>query len=196
MAKIRKKGTWSWIILLFLIIGSIILGIADESKQTDVKNDTLLEKFNKIFILVFILITFLSYWIIPKTKLADKIKLMEGFFSLFILVGMVCGLFGLIATYLWPDVIEETHLMFTITIPFFMMFTFLRMVKKIKRNSEIFDEKQRYDLSQAGYTTMTLGFVYMLFNRFIFNVNLWFPYYLFTTILIFSVLALYFYKRN
>lgn len=126
-------------------------------------------------------------------------------------VGVICGGIGLLSAY--ATFIEtRTHailqytfpLMFALTlIPYAFLSGYWLIMKIKERPKEWYDEKQFRDISRAGLITMFATIPFLAF-LYISNYNpplgpihiLWFPFYLYFVIFIFSCFSLYFNWKN
>ena len=61
-----------------------------------------LEKIIKIALLLILIIAFLLWWLLPKTKAAQHLKMSESLFIVTNVIGIVCGIIGLIVTFVYP----------------------------------------------------------------------------------------------
>ena len=125
-------------------------------------------------------------------------------------VGIVCALIGLFITYweywlntsphhrkwaIFPQVI-------VILTPYLLvLFSWLFQVKR-ETKAGVYDEKQRHDMTKAGITTWLISLPAMTFLFFWNYQNisgpgsiLWFPAYIFITVLTFSASSLIYFKR-
>ena len=134
-------------------------------------------KFSLFFIVV---IALLLFWLIPKTNFARRFKMSTKIFILTQIVGVLCGMTGLIVTFVWPHLIVEMHLWELIVLPFALMYAFWGLIIRIRKNAEIIDEKQDFDMSIAGALTMALTIPAMVVMFILDSHNmvqelLWFP---------------------
>ena len=149
----------------------------------------MLESIIKIILVTVVILAALCYWLIPKTKFAKKTKMTVPLFITTNIVGIVCGIFGLIAIFLWHEFIIEAHLWELIIFPYVLVWVYWLIIIRIRKKSVIVDEKQEWDMSQAagftfGGTIVILSIMFQLSMKKIVDLNngLWFPCYLFLTI--------------
>jgi hypothetical protein len=159
------------------------------------------EKVIKIILLLVIVLAILSYWLIPKSKLRSRLHMNENIFMITQSIGVLCGVAGLLITFIYPHKIIELHLWELLIMPYFIIQVYWLIVMKIRRSGEILDEKQEYDMGKAGGMTFGISIpamviVFILYQNKIAEGLIWFPYYLFITILIFSSSTLYYFKKN
>jgi len=126
-------------------------------------------------------------------------------------VGILCGLMGLGYTF-FMIILDVPLKVLKFHIPFFCPFlilpygciAFYWLLMKIKEKpSDWYDEKQWRDVTKAGLTALVLSVPVMSF-MFVLNYFalytaaelLWFPYYMFFILLIFSGSTLYYYKKG
>lgn len=160
-----------------------------------------IEKIIKFGLLIIIILAGLSYWLIPKLKLRSKFHMNEKVFVITQLIGIVCGIAGLFITFIYPQYIIEWHLWELLIIPYFIIHVYWLIVMKIVKSSAIFDEKQEYDMGKAGGVTVGITFpamvlVFILYQNEIVSGLIWFPYFIFVSVLVFSFSSLIRFKRN
>ncbi|MBN1352107.1 hypothetical protein JXJ21_22095 [candidate division KSB1 bacterium] len=90
-----------------------------------------------------------------------------------------------------------------IIMPYGLICFYWLIIKRKERLTEWYDEKQWQDMTKAGLITLILSIpamaLFFIFNYFDSTAPwcvMWFPYYLFMIILIFSATVLYFYKTR
>ncbi len=148
-----------------------------------------------------LLIAGLLLWILPKTRFSRRIRMNERLFVVSQFIGMACGAAGLTATFLRPRLIAEAHLMWALVLPFVLVQLYWLLIFRIEKTTDIIDEKQNYDMTMAGAVTMAfsipaMAVLFVLYEKNIVAGMLWFPYYLFTTILLFSAGVLISFKKS
>ncbi len=163
----------------------------------------MLESIIKLVIIFVLLIAVIFYWVLPRTRFASRLRLTEPVFIVTNIIGILVGLIGLIAVIVMPERIITAHLWELIALPYALVWGYWLIIIRIKKSTAITDEKQELDLSKAGAMTMAssiiiLAFVFNLDYNEIFRLNngLWFPFYLFLSITLFSVFTILFYKKN
>ncbi|UCH13873.1 MAG: hypothetical protein JSV22_12300 [Bacteroidales bacterium] len=159
------------------------------------------EKLIKIILLVIIILAGLSYWLIPKSKLRSGFQMNDKVFIITQLIGILCGVAGLSITFIYPQYIIELHIWELVVMPYFLILTYWLIVMKIRKSTEILDEKQEYDMSKAGGITFGISLpamiiIYILYQNGIVQGLIWFPYYIFIAILIFSCSTIFQYRKN
>jgi len=140
-------------------------------------------------------------WVLPRTRWAGKIRMTEKTFIITQMLGILCGISGLIAASLWPDLIIEAHLMWAILLPYALIWFYYLMVMIIRKTTRIFDEKQDFNLASAGGITMALTICAM---SILFQLNQaglvrsanWYPYFFFVSIALYSGSTLILFKKN
>ena len=160
----------------------------------------MIETIIKISILAILLLAGLLYWLLPKSAFAQRLHMSESVFTLTSLVGLLCGAIGLVVTLVWPQYIINLHLWELILIPFVLLNVYWAIIMKIQRSAEILDEKQSFNMATAAGLTWALSIpamvlMFILYENGIFNGSIWFPYYFFVTLLLFSGFTLYFFKK-
>ncbi|MBL7112528.1 MAG: hypothetical protein ISS19_11385 [Bacteroidales bacterium] len=127
-------------------------------------------------------------------------------------MGVICGLLGLamISMQLVLDV-PMWHIksfgMFTVIlllVPYGLVTGYWMLIKSKEKISEWYDEKQWMDVSRAGFITLILSVLAMILI-FILNIKslpggvfgiLWFPFYLFFVLFVFSFCVLVFTNKS
>jgi uncharacterized membrane protein len=160
-----------------------------------------IEKLIKLTLLLIILLAGLSYWLIPKSKLRSKFQMNESVFVITQSIGILCGVAGLFITFIYPQYIIELHVWELLIMPYFIIYIYWLIVIKIRKSTEILDEKQEYDMSKSGGITFGISIpamviIFILYQNEIVKGLIWFPYYIFITILIFSCSTLFYFKNN
>ncbi len=154
----------------------------------------------KLILVVVLLVAGLCYWLLPKTRFARHLKMNEGVFVVSNVIGMICGALGLAVTILWPRYIIELHLWEFIIMPLVLVYAYWGVVMRTGKTLAIFDEKQNVNLTGAAAISWVasipaMAILFVLYYQGILDGNLWFPYYMFMTLLVFSAGALYYFKR-
>ena len=126
-------------------------------------------------------------------------------------IGFFSGLLGsaatILLTFLNDSIIDWKWIILPFTLllysPYFLYL--LNWILSIKREDryKFLDEKQKQDLFKAGITTLLLTLpvliIYYIFNYNLMSVQgtvLWFPFYLFSSLLFFSGSTIFFYKKK
>ena len=201
MNDFKKSQLILKIVLIIAIVGGIALGIATEDKQKD-EPDTTYEKVFKLSAFFLVVLTLVFYWVLPNTKMANHLKMNEPLFVITNVLGMICGIIGLVATFLWQELIVETHLFEVIVILFGCVYVYWAMIMKRKKTveiSDILDEKQIDDMTKAAAFTLTLSTCVMLIvylhNLVALEGKTWFLFYFFIVLLVYSASTLYYFKK-
>jgi len=164
--------------------------------------DSTLETFVKIFCCTVLVFAVLAYWLLPKMKFAKHFSLNEKVFIITQYIGIFCSAVGLLATFIWSNLIVETHLMWLIILPYPLIWMYWLLVIKMKKSTEITsDEKLDFNMKKAGYLTMAssipaMVIMFQLYYNEILAGLIWFPYYFFVTIFLFSTFTLLFFKKE
>ncbi len=158
------------------------------------------ESIIKIVLAGIIIVAALLFFIIPKTRLGQRLKMSEPLFIAVNVTGIICALGGLLITFLYPGLIIEYHLWELIILPFALIQVYILLIQKVDKSRDIFDEKQAFNLNTAAAVTWALSIpvmaiLFMLYMDGILAGLLWFPFYLFTGLLIYSAGSLYYFKQ-
>ncbi|MBN1997652.1 hypothetical protein JW935_08880 [candidate division KSB1 bacterium] len=202
--KTGQKVRWAiWFFFILLFAGIVVLNTSgpDAVQSVVPETNTILEIFNKIFVGSLLLLSFLLFLIVPKTGFSKKMRPTERSYNLYCIVGMICGFCGLIATLLWPHWIIKTHLMWAIVMPWVLMNFYYATIQVVQKSNEFGDEKQELNMSSAaaltmGFTIPVMVVIFLFYENNILQGSLWFPYYFFTTIFVFSAMTLHLFKNE
>ncbi len=127
-------------------------------------------------------------------------------------VGFICGSMGLSSTSLgfifprsslWMLKIHTLMGTFILLIPYALILGYWFMIKAQEKTKEWYDEKQIQDLGKSSFLTLISSLAIMT-SIFFFNFNslegvisvLWFPFYAFLVLLLFSLANLYYSEKN
>lgn len=204
--KASHKVRWGvWIFFLLLFAGIIFQGLTKQLSHalysSQVGEFTTLETVNKIILGALLVLAFLALLIVPKTGLAKKMRLTESVYNFYCILGALCGVCGLIATLLWPHLIIKTHLMWLIVMPWVLANFYVGIIQRTRKTADVYDEKQNLNMGAAGgitmgFTTPVMVVLFILYENNFLQGSIWFPYYFFTTIFVFSVMTLHLFKNE
>ena len=160
-----------------------------------------IEKIIKLILVFIIALAIVLYWLLPKTRLAKYFKMNERLFVITNIIGVTCGIIGLVVTFVLPQFIVELHLWEIIVTPFALMYIYWLLIIRIKKTAQVLDEKQDYNMTQAGAITMALSIpamviMFTLYYNKVFDGPIWFPYYFFVTLLFFSGTTLFLFRKE
>ena len=157
----------------------------------------------KIILLIVVVIAVLTFWLLPKSRFSDKIKMTVSLFIITNALGILCSATGLVVIVLFPNLVIEAHLWELIVMPYALFMIYWLIIIRKKKSTAIIDEKQEWNMSQAagitiGGTIVILSIVFQLSTHNLFQLNdgLWFPFYLFITLFLFSLSTLFFFKKS
>jgi len=128
-------------------------------------------------------------------------------------VGMICGLIGIAFILIIYSVFSNNNLIITgftkfmvftacviIILPYIIMNFY--WINKLSKGSDWIDEKQKHDLTRSGLIAFVFSILFILIFFLInhgrtgqISAFAYFPLYLFATLLVFSISALYYFKR-
>lgn len=151
-----------------------------------------------IFIPLFVLV--ILAFKLPKTKLSKYLKMNQAIFLTTYISGIICCALGLAVILIFPSHTLKLHLWEIIISPYVYMQLYTGYVAIAKKTSDIYDEKIEFDMASAGGVTMGLMIPVMalISNLFLkksmLEIDLLFPFYLNTVILIFSTFTVIRYK--
>ncbi len=163
--------------------------------------ETQFEKIIKLILVIIVALGIVLFFLLPKTRLAKKFKMNEKLFIITHIIGVICGIVGLAVTFIFPHSIVELHLWELIIMPFVLIEIYWLMIVRIRKTSDLIDEKQDYNMTKAGAYTMwalipAMVIMFQLYYNKIFEGPIWFPYYFFVTLLFFSGTTLLLFKKE
>jgi len=159
------------------------------------------EKIIKLGLFFVVILVCFLYWLLPRTKLSRHFKMNEKVFNVTFVIGILCSIFGLVATFLWPQAIFDLHLWELLALPVFLIYIYWLIVLKVKKSAGVVDEKQEFDMAKGAalsmaFTIPCMALLLNFYQRGALEGHAWFPYYLFVTLLLFSAGTLYSYRKN
>ena len=159
------------------------------------------EKIIKLGLFFIVVLACFMYWLLPRTRLSRHFKMNERIFVVTQVVSILCSIFGLIVTFVWPQAIFNLHLWELVTLPIFLVYVYWFTVIKATKNVELVDEKQGFDMAKGAalsmaFTIPCMALLLNLYQRGTLEGHAWFPYYLFITLLLFSAGTLYNFKKS
>ncbi len=200
---------WQGIIKIVItigIFGGIVLGILGENRQSkDPK--TVVESIIGWTAFVTIIGAVILYWIIPNTQWGKKrLRLSESRYVFFFYIGIFVGAIGLVITLFQSDMVVQSHLFELLLALFGLNYLFCAMVLKSQKTmdvSTILDEKQIDNvIKSAAITFMLSSFIMLMIyfgsyhNQFTIDGKEWFLFYIFSSMMIFSISNIVYFKRS
>lgn len=163
--------------------------------------ETQLEKIIKLILVAILVLAGVLFFLLPKSRLAKKLNMNEKLFIITQIIGVICGMVGLAVTLIFPQFIVEMHLWELIVMPFVLINIYWLMIVRIRKTSKFLDEKQDYNMTKAGAITMAfsipaMAIMFELYYNKIFAGPIWFPYYFFVTLFLFSGITLFLFKKE
>ena len=160
-----------------------------------------IEKIIKLGLFFIVILACVLYWLLPKTRLSRFFKMNEKVFAVTFIISILCSIFGLVVTFLWPQAIFELHLWELLALPIFLAYVYWLIVQKTSKNTDLVDEKQGFDMAKGAALSMAFTIPCMvlllnLYQRGTLEGIVWFPYYLFVTLLLFSSGTLYSFRKS
>ena len=159
-----------------------------------------------MFIILYLTFSMLKNQYQPEPVLKDEIIFIVAQY-----IGILCGMIGLGFTFFIVLIRVSPHVLRYILpiycpffiIPYGLICFYWIIIKRKERVSEVYDEKQWRDVAKAGLTTLLLSIPCMGL-LYVFNYQtmsgtismIWFPYYMFLILLIFSGSTLYFNEKD
>ena len=162
--------------------------------------ESLYDNFLWPFIFCSLMFLILFAFIVSKTKLAKYFKVNETFFIMTNILGIVCGLAGIITIFYFPPDIVKI-LWKILIMPYVYLQFYIIYVMIIKKTMRIYDEKQDINMTTGGGITMGVMVLVMaiiaipLIKNNVLPLNLLLPFYLNVMILLYSGITLFIYKR-
>ncbi len=143
----------------------------------------------------------LGVWLLPKTSLVRSRRIGERLFVATCVVGVLCGATGLVLILVWPRQAIQWHLWEAAATPLALTYMYWMVIMRRAGSTNVVDEKQNLDMTNAGSLAWALSVpvmavAWILSERGAFDNAVWFPYYLFVTLVLFSGATLYLFKRR
>jgi hypothetical protein len=204
----------------FLAVFSDWALLGDISKEYEAGLDTsgewpLLYVLLAIHAVFFLLLTGMCAAVLRKMKISDGIEISirkdEMVFTAAQYVGLICGVLGLMWTVFALVVSQRVHVSYyhmlgsciMFLIPYGLVVLYWFLLKINEKIGDWYDEKQRRDVYRSGFITLLvmiplmLGLYLVLHNDSLFlrGDYFWFPFLIFTTLALFSVLTLIHYRK-
>jgi hypothetical protein len=199
---------WQMILKITLIMAVVVviaLGSAAGGKQGQ-SDDSVYEKIFKISAFFMVMLALAMYFVLPNTKIAKHFRMNESLFVVSHILGILCGGIGLVATSLWQQMVVKTHLFEFLIIFFGLIFVYWAMILKARKTvkiSDMLDEKQIDNIIRAGAVTMYAVACIMLIMFFLssnkvfaLEGKIWFLFYFFITLLMYSASTLFYFKKT
>ena len=155
----------------------------------------------KLILLIILVLVGLAIWLLPKTRLVKQRKINEKLFVVTCIAGVLCGACGLVVIFAWPQYILKGHLYELILMPSVLLYAYWIIIMRRARSMNVIDEKQNFDMANALGWTWVVSIIAMfaafdLKDTGLFDAGLWFPYYIFVNLLVYSASTLYLFKRS
>ena len=155
----------------------------------------------KLFFALALLIAFLLYWLLPRTRLGIRLKMSEPLFYVINITGIVCGVVGLIVSFGWPQLILTHHYYELILLPVLFVYLYSGVIMKARKEDEVYDEKQIRDMTCAAakvlpYSILAMFLLYLLYKENILQGLVWFPIYIFFTLAVYSGGTLFYFRKT
>jgi hypothetical protein len=154
----------------------------------------------KLALVTLLVLAGLAVWLLPRTRIVTSRTVGGTLFVATSVVGIVCSAAGLLVLLIWPQRVLEWHLWELAAMPLVLLYAYWLVVMRRARTGQVLDEKQDLDMTRAGALTwgisipaMCLAFV--LPDARLFEGGLWFPWYLFVTLMVYSATTLYYFRR-
>ncbi|MFW6140548.1 MAG: hypothetical protein ACOC5S_04255 [Acidobacteriota bacterium] len=205
MSEFKRWQTVLKIVLIVAVIGGLVIGIAAGGVQVE-QEESVYEKIFKISAFFMIALALIMYWMLPNTKVAKYFKTNESLFIASHILGMVCGIIGLTATLLWKETVIKIHLFEFMVVLFGLIFVYWAIILKARKSakiSDIIDEKQRDNIKGSAalslfvVTGIMLIMYFISYHQvFVLEGKVWFLFYFFMTLIIYSGSTLYCFKKE
>lgn len=155
----------------------------------------------KIILLLILAASFIIYWILPRARIANRLRMNEPLFYIMHIIGILCGFSGIIVTFLYPEKIMANHIYELILLPVFLVYMYSAILLRKNKGEDIFDEKQNRDMFNAIAISWIVSFFGMFFIFALIEAEplqnlIWFPLYMFLNILVFSASNLVFFTKG
>ncbi|HID38457.1 MAG TPA: hypothetical protein EYP36_02960 [Calditrichaeota bacterium] len=157
------------------------------------------EKIIKIVLLVILFAAVLLAFIMPRTGLKRYLKMNDTLFVTTNVLGILCGITGLVFSFLMPATLIRLHIWELIIMPFALIYLYWLMVADAQKTEKIIDEKQAFDMSKGAVVAwcvsiIFMGIVFSLYQNGNLSGGVWFLLFLFQSLGVFSAATFYFFK--
>lgn len=163
--------------------------------------ESLYNNFIGPFIFFSLVISVLFAFILPKTKLSRHFKIGQTYFLITNICGIIIGAIGIILIFLLsPDVVKD-YLWKILIIPYVYLQIFTLYVIITRKTMNIFDEKQNYNMTSGAAITFGAMIIIMgliiapLVQNKTLEIKLLFPLFINSSILVYSVVTLFLFKK-
>ncbi len=155
----------------------------------------------KFYLLVLLILTGVVVWLVPKSRMASRLGLGERAFQIIHIISVLCGVCGVIVSFVFQQAVLQSHLYEVMLFPVFLAYMYLLLVQRIKKSDDVLDEKQVHDMAHAGASTFALSilwvfFLHALYKEGILTGTIFFPLFVFFSLGLFSMNVLIQYRRN
>jgi hypothetical protein len=156
----------------------------------------------KILLMAILVLAGLAIWLLPKLELVRRLTLSERTYSVIHLIGIICGLGGIVLSFAFPDSILKAHYFELIMIPVFAAYAvYPAIVARARKLREWYDEKQVFDQARAAsfamvVTTVEMILVYALYREGALSGLVWFPLYVFSMVASYSACTLLLFRKG
>ena len=163
--------------------------------------ETFYQHFLGPFIFISLILGLALVVVIPKTRFAKYCQVSERYFTFAHVCGIACGVLGLLAIFLLPDEHVSRYWWKILILPFVYMELYLLAPMIAQGTTAIFDEKQTFNIGNAGGMTLgatiliMAGIVDPLLQSGSLALTLLYPFYLNVVLLLFSSTTLVLFKR-
>lgn len=153
-----------------------------------------------LFVVAVLIIAGILYYFIPKTKLAKVFEMNEAVFVVLNILGIVFGGVGLLSIFVFDPLFVRSVLWKLIILPYALCWIYIALIMRIERTTEIYDEKQNFDMTQGAGVTLGVMIYFVaviispLMQSGLLSIRLFMPCYIFSTIFFFSLITLMMYK--
>jgi len=163
--------------------------------------ETLYHNFIGPFILFSLVASILMALIIPKTRLSKYLKIGQTFFLITNLCGIIVSITGIMALFFLASDMVKNYLWKILIMPYVYLQIYTVSVMIAKNTSNKYDEKQEFNMTTGAAITFGAMIVIMTFiitpliTNHILEIKFLNPFFLNTSILIFSITTLYLFKK-
>jgi hypothetical protein len=155
----------------------------------------------KVVLVVLLALAGLGIWLLPGARGGTRRRIDGRLFVTTCGVGMLCSAAGLVVVFASPRHAVEWHLWEAAAMPLVLVYAYWIVVIRRAPEAEVLDEKQAVDMTTAGalawgLSIPVMGAAFVLQEQGLFDGRLWFPCYLFATLLVYFSITLYRFERG
>ncbi len=156
----------------------------------------------KGIILIILVLAALAVWIIPRTSFAARLTFSERTYRTIHWIGAICAVAGIVLTFLLQSALLEEHVYEFILLPvLFAYAVYPAIVARSRNTTELLDEKQLWDTTQAAAFSLTgtvllMSLVFAFYGEGVLSGTVWYPILMYGAVGWYSAATLYLHRTG